>query len=276
MRKVKVITDSTSDLPVDLVKEHDIDIVPLHIILGDKSFLDDNSIKAKDLFLYADKYNVSPKTSDAEEHQFSKTFKKWLSEDYDIFFIGISSRLSATVLNAMNAAQQLDRERIAVFDSLSLSVGVGIQALEASDLARSGGGLKEVVDKAQSVRARVQASYVLDVPKYLYMSGRCPKLSSISGNIKPKLELSAGEIIPTAEYKGGGFVKKYYNNLMEEADNIDPRRIFIAHCLSDKAKEIKSLLESEHGFKNVYITEISSVTSMFCGPGAFGLAYLYK
>lgn len=276
MREVKIITDSTSDLPYDLIKEHSIDVVPLRIILGEKSFLDDNSFKAKDLFLYAEKYNVSPKTSDAEEHQFTKTFSKWLNEDYDIFFIGISSRLSATVLNAMNAAQQLDRQRIVVFDSLNLSIGVGLQALEASDLARSGGSLKEVVDKAQSVRARVQASYVLDNPKYLYMSGRCPKLSSVSGNIKPKLELSAGEIVPTAEYKGGAFVKKYYSSVMEEADRIDSRRIFVAHCLSDKANEIKGLLETEHGFKNVYVTEISAVTSMFCGPGAVGMAYLYK
>lgn len=276
MRKVKIITDSTSDLPINLIKEHEIDVVPLRIILGEKSFLDDNSFKAKDLFLYADKYSVLPKTSAAEELQFTKIFKKWLEEDYDVFFIGISSKLSATVLNAMNAAQQLDRERIAVFDSLSLSTGIGLQALEASDLARSGGSLKEIVDKAQSVRARIQVSFVVDTLKYLSMGGRCSRLSSVSGNVKPKLELSAGEIIPTEEFKGIGFMRKYYGQLMAEADRIDTKRVFITHCLFDKANEIKGLLETEHGFKNVYVSEASSVISVHCGPGALGIIYLYK
>jgi DegV family protein with EDD domain len=276
MRTVKIVTDSTSDLPYSLLKEHDIDIVPLYIILGERSFLDDNSFKAKDLFLYADKYNVLPKTSAAKESQFTKTFKKWLDEDYDIFFVGISSKLSATVPNAMSAASQLDRERIAVFDSLSLSTGVGLQALEASDLARSGGSLKEIMDKAQSVRARIQASFVVDTLKYLYTGGRCSRLSSVAGGIKPKLELSAGEIIPTDKLRGGGFVKKYYSHLMEEADKIDPKRVFVTHCLSDKADEIKGLLETEHDFKNVYLTDASSVISVHCGPKALGIMYLYK
>lgn len=276
MRKVKIITDNTSDLPKDMIKEHDIDIVPLHIILGEKSFLDDNSFKAKDLFLYADKYKVMPKTSAATEAQFSKTFKRWLDEDYDVFFVGISSKLSATVPNAMIVAGQLDKERIAVFDSLSLSTGVGLQALEASDLARSGGSLKEIMEKAQSVRGRIQASFVVDTLKYLDMGGRCSKLSSISGNVKPKLELPAGEITPTIEFKGGGFTKKYYSHLMEEADRIDTKRIFVTHCISDKANEIKGLLGSEHGFKNVYVTEASSVISVHCGPGTLGIIYLYK
>lgn len=276
MRKVKIVTDSTSDLPYNLIKEHEIDVVPLYIILGEKSFLDDNSFKAKDLFLYADKYKVLPKTSAAKESQFTKIFKKWLDEEYDIFFVGISSKLSATVLNAMNAAEQLNRERIAVFDSLSLSTGVGFQALEASDLARSGGSLKEIMDKAQSVRARIQASFVVDTLKYLSTGGRCSRLSAVSGSIKPKLELSAGEIVPAEEFKGGAFARKYYSRLMEEADRIDPKRIFVTHCLFDKANEIKGLLETEHGFKNVYVTEASSVISVHCGPGTLGITYLYK
>jgi DegV family protein with EDD domain len=105
MNKVKVITDSTSDLPYSMMKERGIDMVPLHIILGDKSFLDDNSLSNKDLFLYADKFNVLPKSAAVNEYQFTETFKKWLEEGYDIVFIGISSKLSATVQNAIVAAR---------------------------------------------------------------------------------------------------------------------------------------------------------------------------
>lgn len=279
MKKVKVITDSTADLPYGLMKERGIDMVPLHIILGDKSFLDDNSLSNKDLFLYADKFNVLPKSAAVNVYQFTETFSKWLEEDYDILFIGISSKLSATVQNAISAAGQLDRERISVVDSLSLSTGIGLQVLEAADLADQGAGLKEIEEYILAIRASVQASFVVDTLKYLYMGGRCSRLVSIMGSrlkIKPKLELINGEIVPTVKFRGSNFVKKYYSQLMEKADDINPKRVFVTHCLSKNADELKSLLETEHGFKNVYITEASPTISVHCGPGTIGILYLYK
>lgn len=279
MRKVKIITDSTSDLPYSLLQDRGIEIVPLHIILGEKSFLDDQSITSKDLFLYADKYNVLPKSAAVNEYQFTEVFNKYLIEDYDIFFIGISNKLSATVQNAITAAGQLDNERIKVFDSLSLSTGIGLQVLEASDLAQNGANLKEITEHAHQIRDKVQASFVVDTLRYLYMGGRCSKLASIMGSrlkIKPKLELSNGEIVPSTKFRGSNFVKKYYEQFMEDADRIDPKRIFVTHCLSDKAADLKKLLENEHGYKNVIITEASSTISVHCGPGTIGILYLFK
>jgi DegV family protein with EDD domain len=279
MRKVKIITDSTADLPSSLMKERDIDFVPLHIVLGEKSFLDDNSITSSDLFLYADKYNVLPKSAAANEFQFTEKFRKWNDQDYDILFIGISSKLSATMQNAVSAAGQFDKERISIVDSLSLSTGIGLQVLEASDLADQGASLKEIAENAIRIRGKVQASFVVDTLKYLYMGGRCSRLVSIMGSrlkIKPKLELSGGEIVPTVKFRGSSFVKKYYNQLMERAADIDPKRIFVTHCLSKNADELKNLLETEHGFKNVIITEASPTISVHCGPGTIGILYIYK
>lgn len=279
MRKVKIITDSTSDLPQSLMQERGIDMVPLHIILGEKSFLDDRSLSSKDLFLYADKFNVLPQSAATNEYQFTEAFTKWLDEDYDILFIGISSKLSATVQNAVKAAEAFDKERIAIVDSLSLSTGIGLQVLEACDAADTGAGLSEVREHTLAARDKVQASFVVDTLKYLYMGGRCSRLASIMGSrlkIKPKLELSGGEIVPSVKFRGSNFVKKYYEQVMENAENIDPKRIFVTHCLSDMAEEVKGLLETEHGFKNVMITEASPTISVHCGPGTLGILYLYK
>lgn len=279
MRKVKIITDSTSDLPQSLMQKRGIDMVSLHIILGEKSFLDDRSLSSKDLFLYADKFNVLPQSAATNEYQFTEAFAKWLDEDYDILFIGISSKLSATVQNAVKAAQAFDKERIAIVDSLSLSTGIGLQVLEACDAADGGASLKEAKEHTLAVRDKVQASFVVDTLKYLYMGGRCSKLASIMGSrlkIKPKLELSGGEIVPSVKFRGSNFVKKYYEQVMEDAGSIDPKRIFVTHCLSDKAEEVKSLLKTEHGFKNVMITDASPTISVHCGPGTLGILYLYK
>jgi DegV family protein with EDD domain len=279
MRKVKVITDSTADLPYKLMKELGIEIVPLHIILGDKSFPDDSSIKSRDLFLYADKFGALPKTAAANEFQFTEVFKEWLKEDFDIIFIGLSSKLSATVQNAQTAAKQFDSERISVFDSLSLSTGIGLQVLEASDMARQGAGLKEITDHAYQVRSRVQASFVVDTLKYLYMGGRCSKLASIVGSrlkIKPKLELINGEIVPAIKFRGSGFIMKYFDQVMEKAENIDSKRIFVTHCLAGSSEQVKKRLETRFGFKNVVVTDASPTISTHCGPGTLGILYLYK
>jgi DegV family protein with EDD domain len=279
MNKVKVITDSTSDLPYSLMKERGIDMVPLHIILGDKSFPDDHSLSNKDLFLYADKFNVLPKSAAVNEYQFTETFKKWLDQGYDILFIGISSKLSATVQNAITAASELNSERISVIDSLSLSTGIGLQVLEAADMADQGASLKEITEYILAIRSSVQASFVVDTLKYLYMGGRCSRLVSIMGSrlkIKPKLELINGEIVPTVKFRGSSFVRKYYNQLMEKADAINPKRIFVTHCLSKHADELKNLLEMEQGFKNVFITDASPTISVHCGPGTIGILYINK
>ena len=279
MRKVKIITDSTADLPKSIMEQRGIDMVPLHIILGEQSYLDDNTLTSKDLFLYADKFGVLPKSAAVNEYQFTETFKKWLENDYDIFFTGIGSKLSATMQNALAASGQFDKDRISIVDSQSLSTGIGLQVLEAADMADQGASLREITENALLVREKVQASFVVDTLKYLYMGGRCSRLASIVGSrlkIKPKLEVIGGEIVPAAKFRGQGYIKKYYSQVMEKADSIDPKRIFVTHCLSEKAGEIKERLEKEFGFKNVIITDASPTISTHCGPGTLGILYLYK
>ncbi len=279
MRKVKIITDSTSDLTSGMLEERGIDMVPLHITLGDKTYADDKSLSSTDLFDYADAQNALPKSSAANEFQFHETFSKWLDQDYDIFFTGISSKLSATVQNALAAAQAFDPSRISIVDSYSLSTGVGLQALEAADLADSGAGLKEITKHALDVRDRVQASFVVDTLKYLYMGGRCSRLASIFGSrlkIKPKLELIDGEIVPTEKFRGSAFVSKYVAQVMSKPEQIEKKRIFVTHCLSPKAEEVQKRLMDEYGFENVIVTDASPTISTHCGPGTIGVLYIRK
>lgn len=279
MRKVKIVTDSTSDLSYSTLEKYGIERVPLHIILGDDSYPDDKSLKSEDLFRFADQTGTLPKSAAVNEFEFEEVFKKLLDEDFDIFFLGISSKLSSTMQNAQIAAEKLGRERFSIVDSLSLSTGVGLQLLEASDFAMQGAGLKDITQHALSIRGKVQASFVVDTLKYLYMGGRCSRLASIVGSrlkIKPMLELVNGEIVPGTKFRGNDYIKKYYDQMMERADEIDPKRIFVTHCLADKAEELKAMLETEHGFKNVEITEASPTISTHCGPGTIGILYIYK
>ncbi len=279
MRKVKIVTDSTSDLSYETLEQRGIERVPLHIILGDDSYPDDKSLKSADLFRYADETGTLPKSAAVNEFEFEEVFKRLLDEDYDIFFTGISSKLSCTMQSAQTAAEKLGKDRFSIVDSLSLSTGVGLQVLEASDLAMQGAGLEDITKHALEIRPKVQASFVVDTLKYLYMGGRCSRLVSIVGSrlkIKPKLELVGGEIVPGVKFRGKDYIKKYYEQMMERVDEIDSKRVFVTHCMAESAQDVKALLETEHGFKNVEITEASPTISTHCGPGTLGILFLYK
>lgn len=279
MRKIKIISDSTVDLPLGMLESYEIDIVPLHILLGEQDHLDDKSLTSTDLFRYADEHNTLPKSAAVNEFQFKEVFEKWIERDYDIFFMGISSKLSSTMQSAINASKNFDQDRISIVDSLSLSTGTALQVLTACDLVEMGASLKEITENAIRVRDKVQASFVVDTLKYLYMGGRCSKLVSIMGSrlkIKPKLELIDGSIIPTSKFRGKGYVKKYYAQVMERVKDIDPKRIFITHCLAEGTEELKQQLKDDFGFENVYITEASATISTHCGPNTLGILYMYK
>ena len=280
MRKVKIVTDSTCDLPFDMLAQRDIVRVPLHIILGEDSYPDDENLSSRELFRFADSTGILPKSSAINAFDFETVFRRLLEEDCDVFFIGISSHLSSTMQNAQAAAATVGAaERISVVDSLSLSTGVGLQVLEASDMAMAGASLAEITQHAQSIRGKVQASFVVDTLKYLYMGGRCSKLVSIVGSrlqIKPKLELIGGDIVPTQKFRGSQFVDKYYDQVMERAADIDPKRVFVTHCLSDKAEAVKARLKKDFGFDNVMITDASPTIATHCGPGTIGILFIYK
>jgi DegV family protein with EDD domain len=280
MRKIKIVTDSTCDLPFDMLAQRDIMRVPLYITLGEDSYPDDGNLASRELFHFADSTGILPKSSAVNAFEFETIFRRLLDEDYDVFFMGISSHLSSTMQNAQTAANNIGAgERISIVDSLSLSTGVGLQVLEASDMALAGASLVEITNHARGIRDKVQASFVVDTLNYLYMGGRCSKLVSIVGSrlqIKPKLELIGGQIVPTQKFRGSHFVDKYYAQVMERAADVDPKRVFVTHCLSDEAERVKTRLEKDFGFENVMITEASPTISTHCGPGTIGILFLYK
>lgn len=279
MRKIKIITDSTADLSYDLLDQNEVAIAPLPIMFGEKTILDDRNLTSRDLFKYAEENNTLPKTAAVNEYQFEEIFKKWLSDDYDIFFLGVSSKLSCTVQNALSAANQFDKERISIVDSMSLSTGLGLLVLEACDLRDKGASLREITENALAIRSKARVSFVVDTLKYLYMGGRCSKLSSIMGTklqIKPVLEVINGEVIPTTKFRGSSYIDKYFVQVMKNADKIDTKRIFVTNCLSGEVDKFKKRLETEFNFENVYTAETSATISTHCGPGTIGILYLEK
>ncbi|MBT3319747.1 MAG: DegV family protein [Clostridia bacterium] len=279
MRKIKFITDSTTDMPQSLFKQFDIDVVPLHVLLGEDDHLDDGGLKNEDLVKFADETGILPKSAAVNEFQFTEVFSKWIDKGFDIFCITLSSELSATYQAAMSAAQKFDADRICVVDSQNVSSGTAMLLLEACDMAQAGASLSDITEHVLSLRDKINLRFIVDTLKYLYMGGRCSKLASIMGSslkIKPILEVKGGKIVPGDKLRGSNYINKYYDYVMQNVETIDPKRIFVTHCMFDGVDELKKRLEEDFGFNNVLISDTSATISTHCGPGTVGILYLNK
>ena len=140
---VKIISDSTCDLSKELIEKYQIDILPLHIHLGEEEYEDGKNITPEDIFAWSDKNKATPKTSVASITEVADLFKQYKGE---IICFSISEEMSTTANVMCLAVQELERENeIFIINSKNLSTGIGLLVIEASIMAMQGKNAKEIV-----------------------------------------------------------------------------------------------------------------------------------
>lgn len=283
MSKVIITSDSTSDLSPDLVEEFNIQIIPLHINIGNDSYKDGVEITPKEIFRAFEKEGILPKTSAVSIYDLQVTFETLLDEGYEIIHFSISSLFSSTHQNAVNAANNLDSDKITLIDSYNLSTGVGHSVLRAAELAKDGYSREDIVKEVESIIPRINASFVIDSLTYLWKGGRCSGLSALGANIikiKPCIEVVDGKMKVGKKYRGSieRCLNAYVDERLSDLDKIEPRRIFITHTVQDEEliQKIKERLESKNYFEEILVTSAGGTISCHCGPGTLGIIYIDK
>lgn len=280
MRRVKLFTDSTSDLTPELRSEYDIQVVPLYVVFGEKAYRDGIDITPSELYRMVDENGNLPKTAAPSPGDFATAFEPFIEDDYDILYIGLSSEISSTVQSAHIAAEQFPEGRIAVVDSLNLCTGIGLQVILAARLLAEGKSMAEVVEILLRKRGDVGAAFVIDTLDYLHMGGRCSSTQAFIGNIlkiRPIVTVADGKMSMTARIRGKRekALRQLVDNALVHADQIVPSLVFVAHSFAkDEAEFIKGELLAHPAIKEVFITEAGCVISSHCGPQTAGLFYL--
>ena len=279
--KIAVSCETTVDLPEELLNKFDIKTVPFSILLGEEMILDDQQAYKK-IFDYVAQTKILPKTSAVNEVQYEEHFGKLL-ESYDaIIHISLSSKISSACENALRVAQKMGNDKVMVVDSLSLSTGIALLAIEAHGCVQKGMSLKETYDYVSSKVSHVQASFVLQTLNYLYKGGRCSSLAYFGANllkIKPEILMTNGEMKTGKKFFG--IMKKvglaYFDDLMARFPEPELENVFITHAgmSGDDAEFLKEKLR-ERGFVNIYETRAGGTISSHCGPGCFGILFLTK
>ncbi len=280
--KIKITADSTCDLSEQLVQKYDVGIVPLHVILGDKSFSDGVDIAPQDIFNYVEKTGVLPKTSAPSVEEYSEYFKDCLTRYDAVIHINISSKTSSSYDNACAAAGQF-KGKVSVVDSLALSTGQGLLVLKACDLAAAGKSPREVVETLNGLRAKVNTSFVPDALDYLHKGGRC-SLAALMGakvlRLHPMIDMKDGQMYAKKKYMGGieRCLTAYVNDLAGQYKKYDKTRCFITHSSCEKAvvDKIKSLVENLFDFDEILETVAGCVVTGHCGKNTLGVLFIYE
>jgi DegV family protein with EDD domain len=277
MSKIKLTTDSTSDLSDEQIKQSDIAIIPLYVNFSTQSFKDNVDISTKELYRKVSQTGALPSTSAPTPADFSKEFKKYIEKGMDILHVSISSKISAAYQNACAAAEQFPSGRIKVIDSFNLSSGIGILVMSAADCIEKGLSLDDTVKAVKDQVEKVETEFIVDTVEYLYKGGRCSGVQMILSSllkIHPIIEVSDGSMHLTAKIRGSrqNVLNRLVNDTTQNLSVMDHRRIFITHSESDEdAVWIKKQLEGLNKFKEVLITNASCVISSHCGPKTIGI-----
>lgn len=282
MGNVRIITDSTSDLSGEMIKQHNIEIVPLYVVFNEASYRDGIDITTKELYEKVEEYGVLPKTSAPSPLDFQNAFRRHIENGEDIIYIGLSSKLSTTIQSARLAAQEFPDGRIEIVDSENLSTGIGLLVMKAVDYADEGLAVGEIAARIRDLVPKIRTRFIINTLDYLYKGGRCTALESFIGGllkIKPVVTVKDGSI--TLEEKLRGKREKARGNMLENAladkEIMLKDRIFVTHSMDqEEAELLKSSLEKEIKGSKVIITDAGCVISSHCGPKTVGILYIKK
>ena len=279
--KVAVVTDSIACLTNELVEHYRIEIVPIRLLIQGKVYrdlLDITPSKAYELFLQDPKsFNTSP----ASPGHYLEAYRQASKRAKDILCVTLSSKLSTGYDMARVAKEEAKSElpdtSIEVLDSQTVTAAEGFVALAAARAAAEGKDLAESVRVAEEVRNKVSFLAFLDTIRYVYRTGRIPKIAANVGsmlNIKPILTNSSGLIrfVGAVRRKEHGIDRLL--QIMRNKVGHSAVHVAVMHAYDpDEARKLKERISSEFNCAELWVTEFSPVMGYATGTGTLGLAF---
>lgn len=281
---IKIMADSTCDLSKEWIEKYAISIIPLHILLGEKEYLDGADILPQDIYQWSDANKMTPKTSAASIEDVIHYFEPYVKEESEIICFAISEEMSTTANVMRLAAAELEAEdKIYVINSENLSTGIGLLVLQAAKMAAEGADAKTIVSKIEALKPQVRASFVVDTLVYLHRGGRCSGLAALAGGalkLHPKIVVEGGKMKPDKKYRGTmqKVILSYVKDLEAGLQNAMPDKVFITHsgCTRELVEQVRAYLESLGYFEEIIETMAGGVISSHCGPGTLGVLFIEK
>ena len=274
---LRIVTDGAADLPDEWLKEFAIDVCPVNIHFGDKTYLQGVELSNEDFYQLVDQTKKIPKTSQPSPHQFIELYKKVALPGDTILSIHITSKLSGTFASAVAAGRDLtDTYNVIPFDSATGSMAIGFMCREARRMDRDGQSLNTILNRLEIMRKNSRICLTLDTLAYARMSGRVGTMQAALAsalNVKPVAVLKDGLINMTEKVRTRKASIDRLVELAQEYVGNKTATMAILHARDPKAGQ--ELMEKTHKVINVeetYLIDMSISLAANFGPGTVGIA----
>jgi DegV family protein with EDD domain len=276
---IKVVTDSTADLPPDLIQKLDITVVPACVIFGNKTYRDGIDISQDEVYHKMITENIPASTSQPPPADFADAYQKLLKDADEIVSIQATSKLSGLYNSALQGKNMVGgSNRIAVVDSLSVSMGLGLLTLMAARLAKAGESLPDIVEELKKSIPQTRLWGYFDTLKYVLQGGRLGKAKALLGSVLPIkaiLTMRDGELHPTGAVrtrtKG---IERLIDNF-KKAVNVQDAAV-VYSTTPDDAQTLKERINAISDKIPVYISRLGPALGVHGGPGTLVLALREK
>ena len=281
---IKVVADSTCDLSQELIEKYNIQIAPLHIVLGEKEYKDGEEISPDEIYAWADEHEDTPKTSAIGFEDVMDIMKPLVGTKDEMVVFTISGKMSTTVNVFRMVAEELEVEdQVTVIDSENLSTGAGLMVIKAAAMAQEGKNRVEICQAVEEMKKKVKASFVVDTLTYLHRGGRCSSVAALVGGVlklHPRIVVADGSMSADKKYRGkmDKVILDYVKDMEASMLEADKERVFLTHsgCDQEIIDKVYSYLNDLNYFGEILITRAGGVISSHCGPGTLGVLYVGK
>lgn len=274
---VKIVTDSTADLPPEVAQAWGITVVPLNVHFGDEVFLDGVTITPDQFYHRLTTSPVLPKTSQPSVSSFLECYRRLLPGAEGIVSIHISSRLSGTYSTALLAREELGETPcpIEVIDTPVASIALGLVALHAARLASRGAGLQEVVQGVRRRMGEVTLLGMVDTLEYLEKGGRIGRATAFLGSllqVKPIITIREGTVHPVERVRTRPRGIQRLAEMVASSAPVDDLTV-IHSTTPQEAGELARRLRPYSAQGDVMVARFGPVVGTYLGPGALGVAW---
>ncbi|RQD70659.1 MAG: DegV family protein [Tindallia sp. MSAO_Bac2] len=272
---MQIITDSASDLPIELAEKLDITVVPMQIEIDGIGYQDGIDLFHRDFYEKMNRSKNLPKTSQPSTGSFIEAYKKALEKDNDVLSIHMSSKISGTFNGASMAAKQLG-QNIRLFDSLSGTMGTGLMVLNAAQMRNNGLSTSEIISNLETLQSNVKVIGYLDSLKNAVKGGRVkPSKRFVTElmNVKPITSIENGNVEVIHAVRGKEKAHKYIAKIIgDSAKELEKKQIAIVHCdAEDNAKRLDQIIKDQIGDMDTIITTMGPVNSTHVGTGGISV-----
>ncbi|MBQ6809184.1 MAG: DegV family protein [Clostridia bacterium] len=275
---VKIITDSTCDINFETLEKLGVEAIPLTVFFGEQGYKEKVEISTEEFYAKLAVAETLPTTSQVNPADFEEVFAKHIENGDEVLGIFLSGNLSGTCQSARIAAANIGSDKISIFDSKNVTIGLAVLLMEAVRLRDEGLSAKEIKAKLEEIKPKVKLVAMFSTLKYLSMGGRLSKTSATIGSllgIMPLLAIEEGSVSVIGKVKGKKAAYKFIKDFFEENPADTTKTFAYAHSNSvSDLEDFKALMGDSVKNSNVITCDVGCVIGTHAGPGAVAIAYI--